>query len=67
MENNVSAIWRGAHFHLRWVTFLITATLASVGLFCRPAYQISGTASACGERTIPNAGWAWDITNFRFS
>ena len=46
-----------------WVTFTITASVATFGLFCL-GYQISTGVGTWGNN-IPD-GWAWDITNFVF-
>jgi molybdopterin-containing oxidoreductase family membrane subunit len=46
-----------------WVSILITAPIAVIGLICI-VYQISNGVGVWGENH-PN-GWAWDITNFVF-
>ncbi len=46
-----------------WIAFLISASVAGVGLFCI-GWQISTGVGVWGEN-IP-VGWAWDITNFVF-
>jgi molybdopterin-containing oxidoreductase family membrane subunit len=46
-----------------WVCFMITASIATFGLFCI-GYQISTGVGTWGNQ-IP-VGWAWDITNFVF-
>src|SRR5437667_3243177 len=46
-----------------WVTFTITATIASFGLFCL-GYQISTGVGTWGLNHP--VGWAWDITTFVF-
>src|SRR6186713_1139119 len=46
-----------------WVCFMITASIATFGLFCI-GYQISTGVGTWGNN-IP-VGWAWDITNFVF-
>src|SRR5580700_5837204 len=46
-----------------WVTFTITATIATFGLFCL-GYQISTGVGTWGLNHP--VGWAWDITNFVF-
>ena len=46
-----------------WVTFVVTATVAMVGLFCL-GYQISTGIGTWGLNHP--VGWAWDITNFVF-
>jgi len=45
------------------VTFTITATIATFGLFCL-GYQISTGVGTWGLNHP--VGWAWDITNFVF-
>jgi molybdopterin-containing oxidoreductase family membrane subunit len=63
ITNNVAAICEGRTPIWWWIAFLITAPLASIGLFCI-GYQISNGVGTWGENH-PN-GWAWDITNFVF-
>src|SRR6202163_4128113 len=46
-----------------WVTFTITASIATFGLFCL-GYQISTGVGTWGLNHP--VGWAWDITNFVF-
>src|ERR1041385_8873925 len=46
-----------------WVTFTITASAATFGLFCL-GYQISTGVGTWGLNHP--VGWAWDITNFVF-
>ena len=46
-----------------WVTFTITASVATFGLFCL-GYQISTGVGTWGLNHP--VGWAWDITNFVF-
>src|ERR1700732_5434866 len=46
-----------------WVTFTITATIATFGVFCL-GYQISTGVGTWGLNHP--VGWAWDITNFVF-
>src|SRR5260370_12990655 len=46
-----------------WVTFTITASIATFGLFCL-GYQISTGVGVWGNNTP--VGWGWDITNFVF-
>src|SRR3978361_702734 len=49
----------------RWwlVTFVLTASVAAIGLFCL-GYQISTGVGTWGLNHP--VGWAWDITNFVF-
>src|SRR5947208_9765008 len=46
-----------------WVCFMVTASIATFGLFCI-GYQISTGVGTWGNQ-IP-IGWYWDLTNFVF-